>query len=179
MAKNGRRFLGKYDGKKRMWLREGKRFALLVLALFLLFRFVIGFSIVSGNSMRETLENGDLVIFTRINGAIARGDVVSVAIPSGEYYVKRVLALGGDIVDLRDGVLYVNGAAEQGDYLRGATYAEEGGFSYPYTVPEGTAFVLGDNREESIDSRFFGAIRLKQVRGVLRVRVGRFFVEGL
>lgn len=178
MAGN-KRFLGKYDGKKWMWLQDGKKFLLLLVIVFLVFRFVIGFSIVNGNSMLDTLKNGEVVLYTRINGEIRRGDVVSVAIPSGEYYVKRVIALGGDVVDLRDGVLYVNDIAETGDYIRGATYPEEGSFTYPYVIPEGDVFVVGDNREESIDSRYFGSVNLQQVRGVLRVHIGRFFVKGI
>lgn len=172
-----KRILGKYDGKKLMWLRDAKKFLLLVAVIFLVFRFVIGFSAVSGVSMLDTFKDGDIVLYTRINPEIRRGDIISVAIPSGEYYVKRVVALGGDVVDIRSGVLYVNGAAETGDYLRGSTYPEESSFTYPYTVPEGDAFVLGDNREESIDSRYFGAVNLRQIKGVLRVHIGRWFVR--
>jgi len=170
-------FLGKYDGKKWMWLQDGKKFLLLVLALFLLFRFVLGFSCIDGNSMLDTFHDGDIVLYTRINREIQRGDVISVAIPSGEYYVKRVVALGGDVVDMQNGIFYINGEAESGAYIRGETYPEEGSFAYPYTVPKGDAFVLGDNREESIDSRFFGAVNLRQVKGVLRVHIGRFFLK--
>lgn len=172
-----KRLLGKYDSKKWMWLQDSKKFLLLVAVLFLIFRFVVGFSLVDGNSMLDTLKNGELVLYTRIRREIKRGDIISVAIPSGEYYVKRVVALGGDVVDLQDGVLYVNGEAETGDYIRGKTYPEDGSFTYPYTVNEGDAFVLGDNREESIDSRFFGAVNLRQVKGVLRIHIGKFFVR--
>lgn len=170
-------FLGRYDGKKWMWLQSTKKFVVLVAAIYLVFRFVIGFSAVSGVSMRDTFVDGDIVLYTRINGEIDRGDIISVAIPSGEYYVKRVVALGGDTVDIRDGVLYINGIAETGEYIRGKTYPEEGSFTYPYTIPEGDAFVLGDNREESIDSRFFGAVNLRQIKGVLRVHIGKFFIR--
>lgn len=177
MTAKRRRFMGKYDGKKRMWLREAKKFLLLLLAVYLVFRFVIGFSVVSGVSMNDTLTDGDLVLYTRIHGEIERGDIISVGIPSGEYYVKRVVALGGDVVDLRDGVLYVNGEPETGDFIKGATYPEEGSFTYPYTIALGDAFVLGDNREESIDSRFFGAVNLRQVKGVLRLRLGWLYAD--
>ena len=172
-----RRFLGKYDGKKWMWLQDTKKFILLVAAIYLLFRFVVGFSAVSGVSMQDTFRDGDIVLYTRINGEVERGDIISVAIPSGEYYIKRIAALEGDVVDIRGGVLYVNDVAETGSYIRGATYPEESSFTYPYTVPEGTAFVLGDNREESIDSRFFGPVNLRQIKGVIRVHIGRFFLR--
>ena len=172
-----KRFLGRYDGKKWLWLQNIKRFVLLVAVIWLVFRFVIGFSAISGVSMMDTFRDGDIVLYTRINREIRRGDIISVAIPSGEYYVKRVVALGGDTVDVRDGTLYVNGVAESGDYFRGETLPEEGSFTYPYTIPDGDAFVLGDNREESIDSRFFGAVNLRQIKGVLRVHIGKSFIR--
>lgn len=168
-----KRFLGKYDGKKWTWLQDSKKFILLVSIIFLFTRLVLGFSRVDGQSMMDSFQDGDWVIYTRIYQTIDRGDVVSVAIPSGEYYIKRVVALGGDQVDLRDGVLYINGIAETGDYIRGNTYPEDGSFSYPYTVSEGDVFVLGDNREASIDSRFFGAINESQICGVLHLHIGR------
>ena len=169
-----KRFLHHYNARKWYWLQDGKRFVLLVALLFLFFRFVIGFSFVSGNSMLNTLHDGDLVLYTRINPQIRRGDIVSLALPSGEYYVKRVTAIGGDVVDLKNGVLYVNGQQETDDYMLGSTYPEEGNFSYPYTVPQGDVFTLGDNRQESIDSRFYGSVNLRQIKGVLRIQIGFF-----
>ena len=172
-----KRFLERYNGRKWYWLQDGKKFVLLVAALVLVLRFVIGFSVVSGHSMMNTLRSGDVVIYTRMGVQAERGDLVALALPSGEYYVKRVVAVGGDVVDLRGGVFYVNEVAETGDYVRGRTYPEEGNFSYPYTVPADHVFTLGDNREESIDSRFYGAVSLRNIRGILCLHIGRFFVK--
>lgn len=172
-----RRFLERYNGRKWHWLQDSKKFLLLVAVLFLLCRFVVGFSVISGNSMLTTLHSGDVVVYTRVGNRIERGDIIALSLPSGEYYVKRVVALGGDVVDVRGGALYVNGAAESGDYVRGNTYPEAGSFTYPYTVPQGDVFTLGDNREESIDSRFYGSVNLRQVKGVLRLHIGRFFIR--
>lgn len=168
-----RRILEKYNAQKWHWLQDSKKFLLLVAVIFLLCRFVIGFSVVSGNSMMDTLHSGDIVLYMRISKEIEKGDIISLALPSGEYYVKRVVALGGDVVDLRDGVLYVNGEAETGAYVRGRTLPEAGSFAYPYTVAQGDVFTLGDNREESIDSRFYGAVNLRLVKGVLRMQIGQ------
>ena len=168
----------RYSGWRWKWLREGRRFVLLVAAAVLVFRFVIGFSVVDGVSMSPTLQNGDVVIYTRINPAVRRGDVLSLKLTSGEYYVKRAVALAGDVVDLADGVLYVNGQPETGGYVHGLTYPEDGSVTYPCTVDEDSVFVLGDNRGESIDSRFFGAVKLSQVRGVLRLSVGSGGFQG-
>ena len=98
-----RRFLKKYDGLKYGWLRDTKKFLVLLALLLIAFRLIIGCSFVKGDSMLPTLKEGNLVLYTRINAEYRRGDVVSVRIPSGEYYVKRIIALGGDTVELKEG----------------------------------------------------------------------------
>ena len=70
------------------WLRDTKKFLVLLALLLIAFRLIIGFSFVKGDSMLPTLKEGNLVFYTRINAEYRRGDVVSVRIPSGEYYVK-------------------------------------------------------------------------------------------
>ena len=91
--------------------------------------------------------------------------------------IKRVVALEGDIVDMRDGKLYINGIVEENSHIRGETYAYD--LELPLEVPENKVFALGDNREFSLDSRHLGFIDLGQVKGkaVFRVlpfnRVGR------
>jgi signal peptidase I len=81
-------------------------------------------------------------------------------------FIKRVAAVGGDEVEARDGVLYVNGRAQDEPYVfEGAETAEFG----PIAVPTDSIFVLGDNRDNSDDSRNFGAIPVEEV-------VGRAFV---
>ncbi len=157
-----RRFLGKYDGLKYGWLQDAKKFILL------LFHNVIGFSIVKGGSMEPTLYEGDVVLYTRLNPQYRRGDVISVRIPSGEYYVKRIIAVAGDTVDLREGEVY--GPEE--------TRAAEGGIvRYPYTVQEGQIFVMGDNRVSSMDSRSFGAVGTRQIKGKIWFRAGWIYLN--
>lgn len=178
-GKRKKRKYGKYDTKKREWFRTGKWFIGLVVLFVLLFRFVIGFSVISGCSMNNTLQDGDNVIFTRINFELHRGDVVAAHLPDGEYNAKRIIAVAGDVVDLRDGVIYINGKPETGDYYIGPTLPEEAAFTYPYTVEENTVFLLGDNRVESKDSRFYGSVSTLQVTGVIHARYGWFFLNFL
>lgn len=173
-----RRFLKKYDGLKYGWLQDAKKFLLLFVILFIIFHNVIGFSFVKGNSMESTLVEGDIVLYTRINPQYHRGDVVSVRIPSGEYYVKRIIAMEGDVIDLRDGVVYLNDELLFEPYLDGqVTDESEGVVRYPYTLQEGQIFVMGDNREVSMDSRSFGAIGVRQIRGKIWFRAGKFFIR--
>ena len=91
--------------------------------------------------------------------------MISIRVPSGEYYVKRVTAVGGDTVDLLDGQVWVNGELLTEDRGHGETIKETGAVIYPYSVREGNVFVLGDNREISMDSRAFGEVNKRQIRG--------------
>lgn len=130
-----------------------------VLAAVVLFAFgarVVG---VSGGSMRETLQNGDLLLVVNRTfcGDFARGDVVIAAkaeFESGEPIVKRVVATEGETIDIDfdNGVVYVDGQALEEPYIREATYLSEG-TAFPFTVPEGCVFLMGDNRNGSRDSR--------------------------
>jgi len=157
-----------FDGKKLALLHDLRKVLIIVVLILLVFHAIFGFSSVTGISMNNTFHDGQLVFYTRIRTAVHRGDVVSVRLPSGEYYIKRVVAVAGDVVDLQDGQLYINGQPESGTYFIGPTKPEEGIVTYPYTIAEGNVFVLGDNRPDSVDSRSFGAVNVLQVQGVIR-----------
>lgn len=114
---------------------------------------------VSGGSMRETLQNGDLLLVVNraLCGEFEQGDVViaaKAAFENGEPIVKRVIATGGQTVDVdfEGGVVYVDGQALEEPYIREATHLAEG-LEFPFAVPEGCVFLMGDNRNGSRDSR--------------------------
>jgi len=130
-----------------------------VLLAVVVFAFGVRVVGVSGGSMRETLQNGDLllVVNSLLCGSYERGDVVIAAkstFEGGEPIVKRVIATEGQTVDVDfdSGVVYVDGAALEEPYIREATYLSEG-TEFPLTVPEGSVFLMGDNRNGSRDSR--------------------------
>lgn len=130
-----------------------------VLAAVLVFAFgarVVG---VSGGSMRETLQNGDLLLVVNgpLCGGYEQGDVVIAAKSTfefGEPIVKRVVATEGQTIDIDfdAGIVYVDGEALAEPYIREATYLPEG-TAFPFLVPEGCVFLMGDNRNGSRDSR--------------------------
>lgn len=157
----------KYDVRKGRWLRTGVALAIFFVIMVLVFRLLVGISFVKGASMSPTLENDQLVVYVRVVPQYKRGDVISVRMPSGQYYVKRVIAVAGDTVDIQDGQLYVNGELMSEDYTQGETTLPEGGITCPYQVEEGKLFVMGDNREDSVDSRTFGAVLIKETQGRL------------
>ena len=112
----------------------------------------------SGNSMFPAIKDGDLLIGYRQQGIYAKNDVVLYR-AGGKLRVGRILARENDLVNLdTSGTLVVNGSAQSGEILY-PTYAKDA-LEYPYTVPEGSVFILGDYRTQSEDSRDFGAVPL-------------------
>ena len=144
-----------------------------VLAAVVVFAFAVRVVGVSGGSMRETLQNGDLLLVVNglVCGGYEPGDVVIAAKPAfenGEPIVKRVIATEGQTVDIDFtlGVVYVDGQALEEPYIRELTHLDLG-TDYPFTVPEGCVFLMGDNRNESRDSREpdLGAVDVRCVIG--------------
>ena len=129
-----------------------------VLAVVLLFTFVIRLIGVDGHSMVPTLQDGDrlLVLNAMLDSDYQYGDIVVLRKDTflEEPIVKRVIATEGQTVDIDfvSGAVYVDGELLEEDYINEPTYVEEG-TEFPLTVPEGSIFVMGDNRNHSSDSR--------------------------
>ena len=159
------------------------------LVLVLIFSFFFRIIQVDGSSMVPTLVNGDKLIVWGAGYTPQRGDVVIVDSYTsyGKPLVKRVIAKGGDTIsidydsgvvmvngevsiDYATGTVAVNGEVLQEDYIAEPTYL---GYDvqFPYTVPEGTVFVMGDNRNQSLDSRstYVGCIDERDILGKVLV----------
>ena len=115
-------------------------------------------------SMAPTLAIGDRVLVAQLNTDPARGDIIVFDRPANDpktspddpdVLIKRVIGMPGETIESRDGVVYVDGKKLTEDYLPEGT---ETVITSPKTVPEGTLLVLGDNRSESYDGRYFGPI---------------------
>ena len=130
---------------------------------------------IPSGSMENTIMTGDMVFSEKISYYLRDpqpGDIVTFQDPEipGRVLIKRCIAVGGQTVDLVDGRVVVDGVALDEPYTRGlpseplktALGVE---VSYPYTVPEGHLWVMGDNRTNSQDSRYFGAIDESSVTG--------------
>ena len=125
----------------------------------LIFVFVARVIDVVGHSMEPTLIDGDKIVITRFAGNYERGDIIVLRKESfrNEPIVKRVIAVAGETIDIdfETGVVYVNGEALDEPYVNELTYEPEDFETYeqPVIVPEGCVFVMGDNRNNSTDSR--------------------------
>ncbi len=168
-----RRLLGRFDAFKLGWLRDSLFFVAAIVAFVIVFRFVIGLSVVGGSSMDPALKDGDLVVYFRMVHNYQDGDIVAMKVPSGDFYIKRVAATGGQTVDIYDGKFYVDGQESAYEHANGVTEEETGAVIYPYKVRDGNVFVLGDNRTVSKDSRMFGEVNLLQIKGRVVLKVNR------
>ncbi len=92
------------------------------------------------------------------------------------YYVKRVIAVEGQTIDIKDGNVYVDGNVIDEPYANGETYITDSSVEYPQTVAEGCVFVMGDNREHSSDSRVssLGQVKVGAVLGKSQIRIYPF-----
>lgn len=143
------------------WLKEliswMEIFVIALVGAWLLQHYVIVNAEVPSGSMKNTINESDRIIANRLaysfGGEVERGDIIVFEFPDNEeiLYVKRVIGLPGDIVFIKDGEVYINGTALNEPYIREKTEGEFG----PYTVPEDCYFCLGDNRNDSSDSRYW------------------------
>ncbi len=155
-------------------------FALTIAAVFLLTTLLFRHAIVDGPSMEGTLHDGEHLIISDLFYKPDYGDVIvfedfSLEKNLRKPIIKRVIALEGDTVRIDDdGTVFVNGTkiADEHKYLSGGAYLDSA--FEEYTVPENHVFVLGDNRNNSADSRTFGAISVDTILGELKFRIFPF-----
>lgn len=135
---------------------------------------------VSETSMEPTLKSDEHVIVSKITYKIRspqRGDIVSIISPydSKSTFIKRIVGLAGDIILIKDHLLYINDVLLPWYSLDVTTINYQGKVvaeGTPFTVPTGQVFVLSDNQDRSVDSRTFGPVPLSSIDGVA---IFRFF----
>lgn len=136
-----------------------------MVALLLIF-FVAQAHIVHGHSMEPNIHTNERLIAEKLSYRFdlpQRGDVVIISREGGqERLIKRVVGLPGETVEIRQSQLYINGRLFPEPYLSTATHQDD--FA-AITVPPNHVFVLGDNRNNSNDSRYFGSVAVDQITG--------------
>jgi signal peptidase I len=157
--------------QRKNWLKEIREwFISLTVAVFvaMLFQtYVYAQSEVHNVSMQNTLVEGQRLIEDKWSYRFhepERGDIVIINGPESELrLIKRVIGLPGDVLDIREGDVYVNGVMLKEPYVKGQTNA--GSVDMPFTIQPGRLFVMGDNRENSMDSRSLGPIARTSIEG--------------
>lgn len=180
-----------YVGKKSVWVELLQWVQAIVFAIIiavLIRTFVFEPVLVQGSSMEDTLYTNERLILYKLGyqiGEPERGDIIVLKYREGKMilfpflqklgilnnngidqeidYIKRVIAVPGDTIDIRDGKVYVNGEVLDESYIKGNTMPK--GARLPATIEEGYYFVMGDNRPHSSDSRLIGLIEQDRIKG--------------
>lgn len=140
--------------------------AAIALGAVVVFSFVFGLMRVTDPSMEPRFQDGDLVLFYRLDKDY---DARDVAVFENDGYLTsgRVIAVGGDTVNIDSRGLVVNGAYQQEQGITDETTQVADGVTFPLTVPHGAVFLLGDNRDEAVDSRIVGCVPADQTLGTV------------
>ncbi len=151
----------KETSKLNKFIKEWLPYIAVIIVVILIKIFIITPIRVNGSSMDKTLKNGDIMILNIIGykfNDIKRFDIVVVN-EEHEPLIKRVIGLPGETVEYKNNELYINGKHVEDKYP--STETDD----FYYTVPEGEYFVLGDNRNNSMDSRMLGSFEKKRIVG--------------
>jgi signal peptidase I len=138
---------------------------LLICVIFLIVRATNPFVVVQGDSMIPTYEDGDVLLVSNqfTESDIGYNTVIAFDAEDHKVFIKRVIGLPGDRIQIKDGLVYRNGEALHESFL---PISDPGEFGEEKTIDG--YFALGDNRSDSYDSRFIGAIPFEKIRYVLR-----------
>ena len=145
----------------KKFIKEYVPYIVVIILVLLIKRFVVSPIKVNGDSMHSTLKDKDIMILNIIGyrfSDIKRFDIVVVD-GKDEYLIKRVIGLPGESIEYKDNKLYVNGKLVKDKYGKKITK------NFKTKVPKGSYFVMGDNRTNSLDSRYFGAFKKKEILG--------------
>jgi len=162
-------------GVTKPWWRETIETVLWALILaFLIRTFIVQAFWIPSGSMLPTLQVGDRVLVAKFwnwFAAPARGTIYVFKYPEDRArdFIKRIIAVPGDVVDIRNGVVYINGFPTEEPYvINRDNYTLRPGRLYPsvpFIVPPDNFFTLGDNRPNSQDGRFWGYVHMDDIRG--------------
>ncbi len=136
---------------------------IIVIALVILLRiFVFELVNISGESMYPTLHSGQMIAIYKVNYTPARGDIIVLDSPNKMELVKRVIGLPGETIEIKDGLVYINGQELDQQFQFPSKIKDS---MAPVAIPPDSIFVMGDNRDYSSDSRMIGPIKIQSIRG--------------
>ena len=149
-------------------IKELLPYVIIVIVVILIRTFIVTPVRVSGNSMHDTLINGDILLLKKYDKSYDRYDIV-VFDRNDEMLIKRVIGLPGETIEIKDNKIYINDE-EIKDIETDLTTSDFDKIK----IPVDSYFVLGDNRTVSNDSRYFGPVNKKYIRGTVSFTIFPF-----
>ena len=148
--------------KEFMYL--GAKISAIMLIFVLMLTFVFGLWQADDLSMIPSIQEGDLVFFNRMDRNYVATDTIVVQF-EGQHQVRRVVAVAGDVVDITHKGLIINGRPQQELTIYEDTTQFVEGINFPYVIPPGEMFILGDSRGRALDSRIYGSVKVEDTLG--------------
>ena len=139
---------------------------MLVMILYVLFGHIVGIMTMPNADMYPRIDSGDFLLVYRLDKDPKAQDIM-VFEKNGTRYVGRAIAVGGDTVEVTDGAVKINGYTMVETNIFFETYPLEGFTEYPLTLAEDECFILADQRKGTEDSRFFGPVKYREIKGTV------------
>lgn len=157
------------------FIKDASKAIIIIIFIIIILVYIVSITQVAGNSMNNTLMDGELLIVNKIKYKITevkRGDIISLKQKDTKYLIKRVIGLPGDVITIQNNKVYINEEEYPENYLTpNLEYEDFNMQDIGYTkIPEDQYFVLGDNRSDSIDSRQVGLIPKSDIIGKISIR---------
>ncbi len=159
------------------FFKDTFKYIILIIVILVMAIYVVGLQQVVGPSMSPTLKSNDILILDKISYKfkdIKRGDIVSLYYADTKYLIKRIIGLPGEYIEFKNNILYIDGNIVEENYLNDVITYDFSITNLGYDkIPEDYYLVLGDNREDSLDSRDpkVGLIKKSDIIGKVRLRV--------
>lgn len=151
-------------------MKETIPYLIAIVVIILIRTYIISPIRVDGPSMNNTLSNNDLLFLKKYEHDYERYNIIVFKFGKDKL-IKRVIGLPGEEIEIKNNLVYINGEVIEEPYLDEENLDSNSGDMEKITVPAGTYFVMGDNRRESFDSRYFGPISKNQIFGVADFRI--------
>lgn len=157
------------------FIKDTAKIGIVAVVILVVVVYIVSITQVVGSSMYPTLKDGEILILNKLKYKVTdvkRGDIISLKYADTKYLIKRVIGMPGDEVYIKDNQLYINNKVYKEPYIKEMLKYDNFDLStFGYDkIPDGYYFVLGDNRENSLDSREIGLIPKKDIIGKVSIR---------
>lgn len=161
------------------FIKDFTVYFVIIVGLILTIKYVVSLEQVVGPSMQPNYKSGDLLLLNKISYRFRNPRMFEVVVISNDetkYMIKRIIGLPGDSIEYKDNKLYINGEVTK-------EYFDTEGITNDFSlseleydvIPDDYYFVMGDNRENSLDSRYYGLIKKDQILGKVQFRLWPIF----